>query len=105
MTVGFVDLNESPLSFSVAHVCIRVILNGKAAVGSLNIGEASSAGHTKNLVVGWLAAGIVLLEESLLLFILHSVLIEELLEELVGIVDAEMLTFNLVVVMTLTNIR
>jgi len=104
VTVGFVNINELPLGLCVSHVRTRMELDSKASVRLLDVSETGSAGHTENLVVGWLAAGIVLLKEALFLLVLHSVFIEEFIKEVVGIVEREATPPDLVIMDALSGI-
>lgn len=105
MAVSFVGVDELLFSFSVSLICTWVIFNCKPAVGSLNIGKACSSRDPQNFIIGRLSARVVFLEETFLMLFFHSVLVEEPLEEFVGIVNGKILALDFVVVMTLTNIR
>lgn len=105
MAVGFIDLNEPPLSLSVTLVAAGVILDGQTTVSPLDVNETGSAGHSQNFIISWLAVGVVLLEERPFVLLLDSMLVEELVEEAIGIVDSETLAFDLVIVVALNRIR
>jgi len=104
VTVGFVHINELLLGLYITHASTRVVLYSKASVSFLDLGETGSTGHTKNLVVGWLAARIVLLKEALFLLIFHSMFIEESVKEAVGISDRETTSLDLIIMKALNGI-
>lgn len=105
VAVGLVDLSELLFGFGVTGVRARVVFYGELPVGFLQIGETGRFRHAQHLVEVGPSIGVVLLEELLFFFLLDTILLKELLEELVCVVHGELMSFDLVVVMALSSIR
>lgn len=104
MAISFIDLNKLLLSFSVSGVCTRVILDRQLPVGLLEVSETGSFRDAQDLVIVRFPIGIVLIKELLLLFFLDPVLSEELLKDPFGIVHAELLVLDDIIVVFLGGV-
>lgn len=105
MAVGLIDLDELLLNLSITGIGTGVIPQSQLPVSLLDVRETRRSGHPQNLIKVGLPIRIVLLEELLLLLLLNPILLKELLEELIGLVHGELVTFDLVVVVSLGRVR
>jgi hypothetical protein len=102
---GLIDLDKLGMSGFVVGVILGVILEGKFAVGDLDLLKSGGSGDAEGVVVVGEGVWVVLVEELLLLLVDQSVLVEEALEGRVSVLQRVLLAQEFIVVGTLVPVR
>jgi hypothetical protein len=97
MGVGFVDLSKLLLS-SWVRIILGMVLQSEFPISLLNFVKAGILGDSKNLVIGALAVGVLLVEEFSLAFVNETIVIEEFLECSMGILGTVLTSKTIVVI-------